>query len=147
MDRELIEKAGAIIARNTACGAPEGAEPYCVLALIDEDGTPTASAITAARAEGIAWIAFCTGLQSNKARRINKCDRACVLFAGADHNVSLTGRIEIVTDGAVKRAMWYDGLKNHFSGPDDPAYCVLRFVTERYNLLIDWREARGVYEG
>ena len=39
--------------------------------------------------------------------------------------------------------MWYEGLKNHFSGPDDPNYCVLRFKTERYNLMIDWKEVKG----
>jgi general stress protein 26 len=39
--------------------------------------------------------------------------------------------------------MWYPGLEQNFSGPDDPDYCVLRFETERYNLLIDWQSVRG----
>jgi hypothetical protein len=38
MDREIISKAGEIVKRNTAEGAAVGAEPYCVLALIDEHG-------------------------------------------------------------------------------------------------------------
>jgi hypothetical protein len=29
------------------------------------------------------------------------------------------------------------------SGPDDPNFCVLRFRTERYNLLVDWQQAQG----
>ena len=37
----------------------------------------------------------------------------------------------------------YPGLEQNFSGPDDPDYCVLRFETERYNLLIDWQSVRG----
>ena len=30
------------------------------------------------------------------------------------------------------------------TGPEDPNYCVLGFKTERYNLLVDWKEARGI---
>jgi general stress protein 26 len=146
MDREIILRAGEIVAKKTAQGMPEGAEPHCVLALIDEHGGPTASTLTAAKAEGIAWIAFCTGLQSNKAKRVALDDRASVCFCGDDHNITLTGRMEVLTDEAAKREMWYEGLQHHFSGPDDPEYCVLRFTTERYNLLVDWKEARGIYE-
>ena len=40
--------------------------------------------------------------------------------------------------------MWYEGFTNHFSGPEDPNFCVLRFNTERYNLLIDWNEVKGM---
>lgn len=144
MDREIIQRAAEIIAENTAHGAPEGREPSCVLALMESSGGPTASTITPSRADGIRWITFCTGLRGNKARRVQACDRACVCFTGPDRNITLTGRIEVVTDAAVKRAMWYEGLRNHFSGPDDSSYCVLRFFTEGYNLLVDWKEARGV---
>jgi general stress protein 26 len=143
MHEEILRKAGEIIWRNTAQRAPVGAEPCCVLALIGDDGTPTASAITAAKAEGLKWIAFCTGLQSNKARRVARCGRASLCFCAADYNVTLTGGMEIMTDAAVKREMWYAGLENHFRGPEDPDYCVLMFRTEGYNLLIDWQEARG----
>ncbi len=146
MDRAIILKAGEIIAKNTAQGATVGAEPHCVLALIGDDGGPTASAVTPAKAEGIAWMTFCTGLQSNKAKRAARSDRAAVCFSSVDHNVTLTGRIEILTDEATKREMWYEGLKHHFKGPDDPEYCVLRFMTERYNLLVDWTKAEGIYE-
>ncbi|GHU96474.1 hypothetical protein FACS1894208_11130 [Clostridia bacterium] len=48
-----------------------------------------------------------------------------------------------MTDLAVKQEMWYDGLEEHFSGADDPNFCVLRFVTNRYNLLVDWKSAVG----
>ena len=53
------------------------------------------------------------------------------------------GTIEILTDPEVKKKMWYDGLSNHFTGPEDDNYCVLHFKTENYNLLIDWKEAIG----
>lgn len=144
MNIEIIEKAGEIVRMNTAHGSPKGSGAYCVLALIDENGCPTASTITPSKSDGINWITFCTGLVGNKAKRIEKCARAGVCFnTDGAYNVTLTGTVEIVTDLAVKREMWYTGLENHFSGADDPGYCVLRFKTERYNLLVDWEEAEG----
>lgn len=145
MNKEIIERAGEIIRQNTAHNSPEGSEPYCVLALIDANGYPTTSTLTAAKADGINWITFCTGLGSNKAKRISSCNRASVCFntSGA-YNITLVGTIEIVTDAAIKQEMWYEGLKHHFRGADDSNYCVLRFHTERYNLLVDWKEAQGV---
>ena len=143
VNKEAIERAGEIVMQNT------GGETCCVLALIDENGFPTASTITAAKADGINWITFCTGLESNKAKRIKKCGRAGVCFnAGGNFNITLAGTIEILTDSEIKREMWYDGLANHFTGPEDPNYCVLRFRTERYILFVDWQtEVEGVFTG
>lgn len=138
MSQEIIEKAGQIIEQNTALGT------YCTLALIDNEGYPTASTITAAKSEGIERIFFGTGLASNKVKRIEKCNRAAICFnAGGDYNITLVGTIEVVIDPTFKREMWYSGLENHFSGADDPNYCVLRFKTERYNLMVDWKEVEG----
>ena len=145
MHKEVIAKAEEIIQENSAFGAPEGSEPYCVLALMDMDGYPTASTITVSQADGINWLTFCTGLESNKASRIANCNRASVCFnQDGAYNITLVGTIEVVTDPAIKQEMWYDGMGNHFSGPDDPSYCVLRFRTKRYNLFVDWQEAEGV---
>lgn len=137
MEPEIITRAGEIVARNT------GEASYCALALIDLDGYPTVSTITASKADGLTWITFCTGLSSPKAERVRQCDRASVCFSSEEYNITLVGTIEVVTDPDVKQEMWYDGLRNHFSGPEDPDYCVLRFETERYSFLIDWIEARG----
>ena len=137
MSKEIIERAGEIIAQST------GSKGHCVLALLDENGCPTASTISPAKSEGIDWITFCTGLAANSARRAQNCPRACVCFSTGAYNISLAGQIEVLTDAETKREMWYDGLEHHFSGPDDPNYCVLRFRTQRYNLLVDWKEARG----
>lgn len=138
MNQEIIAKAGEIV-ENSVRGTS-----HCVLALIDEDGYPTASTITASKADGINWITFCTGLGAPKSIRINKCNRASVcLNGGGDYNITLVGTIEVLTDPVVKKEMWYAGLNNHFSGPEDPNYCVLCFRTHRYNLLVDWNEAMG----
>lgn len=140
MNKEIIAKAEEIIAKKTG-GGNKG---YCVLALIDKDGYPTASTISISKANGIDWITFCTDIKSNKANRIQKCSFASVCFDTTDYNITLVGTIEILTDPKIKKEMWYMGLENHFEGPEDPNYCVLRFKTERYNLLIDWKEARGM---
>lgn len=139
MDTGIIARAGEIVGKNTGMGT------HCVLAQLDLDGYPTASTITASKAGGIEWVAFCTGLGGTRTNRIERCSRASVCFNAEDYNITLVGTLEIVTDPQTKREMWYEGLANHFKGPDDPDYCVLRFKTERYNLLVDWREARGQY--
>lgn len=137
MNQEIIIKAGEIIEKNTGMGT------YCVLAQIDLDGYPTASTITASKADGINWITFCTGLGGTRTNRTNKCNLASICFNADDYNITLVGTMEILIDPDVKKEMWYGGLANHFSGPDDLNYCVLRFKTERYNLFVDWKEARG----
>lgn len=137
MNQEIIVRAGEIVEKCTED------RDCCVMALIDLDGYPTASTITASKSDGINWITFCTGLGGPKADRINKCNWASVCYNNGDYNISLVGTIEILTDPDVKKEMWYGGLTNHFSGPEDPNYCVLHFKTKRYNLLVDWKEARG----
>ncbi len=139
MSKELIQKAGEIIVQNT------GEDSYCTLALIDAEGYPTASTISVSKANGIEWLTFCTGLESNKAKRIADCNRASVCFnKDGAYNITLVGTIEVLTDPDVKQDMWYAGMGQHFSGSDDPGYCVLRFRTNRYNLLVDWKEVDGV---
>jgi len=137
MNKEIIFRAGEIVAQNTGEGT------YCALALIDLEGNPTVSTITASKADGINWLTFCTGLVSDKTQRIIKSNRASVCFNSNEYNISLVGTIDIITHPDVKKEMWYSGLVNHFSGSQDPNYCVLRFKTESYNLLVDWKEAKG----
>jgi general stress protein 26 len=137
MNEEIIARAGEIIAQST------GEINYCALALIDLDGYPTVSTITTSKAEGINWLTFCTTLGSDKTDRIIKCNSASVCFNSNEYNITLIGTIDIVTDPKEKKEMWFDGLINNFSGPQDPNYCVLRFKTERYNLLVGWKEAKG----
>jgi general stress protein 26 len=136
MNEKIISRAGEIVEQNT------GERTYCSLALIDLDSYPTVSTITASKADGINWVTFCTGLGSDKVHRIMKCNRASVCFNSNEYNITLIGTIDIITDPDVKKEMWYGGLVNHFSGPQDPNYCVLRFKTERYNLMVDWKEAK-----
>jgi len=143
--KNAIEKAGEIIRNRSAFSPTVGVnnDHYCVLAQEDVDGMLTASVITASKSDGIQWINFCTGLGSNKSKRIKRDSRAAVCFESDSYSITLKGRLEILTDAETKRENWYSGIENHFSGPDDPNYCVLRFTTEKYSLFVDWEEITG----
>lgn len=141
--KTLIAKAGELIKHHTVHNQVETTIPYCALGMLNPDGGPTVSAITVSKAQGIEWMTFCTGLASNKAKRLETNNRASVCFCTDQYNISLTGTLEIITDPAIKQEMWYPPLSQHFTGPDDEQYCVLKFTTTHYNLLIDWQEVRG----
>ena|GEM_PF-158504 len=133
--QDIIKRAEEIITEKQYCD-----EQHCVLALMDENGYPTASTLSVSKADGIKQLTFCTGLSSNKALRIKNCKSASVCFSSAEYNITLVGDIEIVNEPEVKQEMWYDGLGYHFTGADDPNYCVLRFTTKRYNIFVDWED-------
>ena len=138
---KAIAKASEIVRERTASGAYNN--QYCVLAQEDLDGRLTAAAITASKAEGIREITFCSGVGSNWAKRAERDSRAAVCFESDTYSITLRGRLEVLTDEPIKRENWYSGLENHFSGADDPNYCVLRFTTEVYKLFVDWEETEG----
>ena len=114
-----------------------GMEGYCALALIDEDGYPSASTLSISKADGIRWITFLSGLDSNKVKRINKCNRGSVCLNSTKYNITLVGTLEVLTDSTMKKEMWQEPLRGIYSGPEDPVYCVIRFHTERYNIFFD----------
>ena len=143
MNQKFIEKAGNIIAQRTGKHFDPKTEPYCTLGLIDQYGCPTVSTLTAADAEGIETLYFSTGLSSRKVARIRKNQQASVCFSGLDYNITLVGSIEISTDPALKKAMWYPPLSQHFNSDEDPNYCILVFKTKRYSFLLDWQEITG----
>ncbi|MCL2077583.1 MAG: pyridoxamine 5'-phosphate oxidase family protein [Oscillospiraceae bacterium] len=130
---KLIKKAEEIII----------SQRNCVLTLIDKDGYPSSSVITVSKADGIKFLTFCTGIDSNKAVRISGCNRASVCFGSEEYGVSLSGDVEIVTEPEVKKEMWYEGLEHYFKDYNDPNYCVIKFTAKRYSLFIDWTEKAG----
>lgn len=138
MDKKqvLIQKAADIIQKQ--CGV----DGYCALTLMDLDNRPITTTITPSKADGISWITFCTGF-GTRTQRIEFSPNACVCFNSPTYHISLKGTMEVITDDEVKKEMWYDGLQNHFSGPTDPGYVVLKFTADSYTLFIDWQEERG----
>ena len=53
---EIVNKSTMQTVGDSECGVD------WVMSLLDEEGYPAASMITAAKADGFNWIAFCTGL-------------------------------------------------------------------------------------
>jgi len=144
MNEQVIARAEEMLA-----GRATKEQGHCVLALIDLDGYPTAATISPSRIDGIRRITFCTGLGSNWAKRIEQCNRASVCFNSGEeqYNITLVGTIEVLTDLATKQEMWYDGMGYYFKGPEDPNFCVLRFTTERYSLMLNESDANGSARG
>ena len=142
MNDAIITRAEKILANRAT-----KEQGYCVLALIDTDGYPTAATISPSKIDGIRRITFCTGTGSSWAKRIEKCARASVCFNSPEYNITLVGDIEVLTDLATKKEMWYEGMGHYFSGPEDPNFCVLQFKTRRYSLMLNEHDANGSARG
>lgn len=137
MNEKIIQRAEEIIAERIA-----GQQNFCALTFVEADGYPHTTTISVSKAYGIRWLTFCTGTGA-KSAIIDNCNKASVCFNSSEYHIGLVGTVEQLTDPEVKKEMWYDGLKNHFSGWDDPNYCVLKFITERYSLFVDWQDVKG----
>ncbi|MCL2774752.1 MAG: pyridoxamine 5'-phosphate oxidase family protein [Oscillospiraceae bacterium] len=137
MNEKIIAKAEEFVA----------SAKICVLALIDDDGYPTAATINPSKTEGIKYIYFGNNIDSNWDKRAEKCNRASVCFnsISPECNVTLVGIIEILTDDlALKKEIWVDWMGEYYSGPEDPKFCVMRFKTQRYSLFVDSNQVRGM---
>jgi len=138
MSNDVIVKASEIINSKTGY-IGGGMEGYAALSLIDENGYPTTSTLTITKADGINWLTFCTSPTRNSVIRIKKCNRASVCINSSEYNLTLVGTVEILTDIDIKKENWMPVMDDgaHWTGPDDPNFCVLRFTTECYSLFID----------
>jgi len=144
MSRQAIKRAEEIIASQTVKNGKFAGE-FCSLVLLDHEGYPTASVLTAAASDGIKHVYFCTGTDSNKYKRAKVSPKASVHYGTGEHSITLVGEIEILADEASKKKFWYDGLAEHFpEGAAAPNYVVLKFIAKRYMLFVDWIETEGV---
>ena len=134
MNQKVIEKAGEII-KSRANYINDGGE-VATIALIDENGYPTASVKTISRAEGIKWVTFNTSLDTEAVKRIKNNNKASICINSSNYNISLTGTIEILTDQETKNENWFEPMAGQWSGAEAPEFCVLRFNTESYNIFI-----------
>ena len=147
MNEEIIARAEKILANRVKF--EHGCLECCVLALIDIYGYPTAATISPSKIYGIKRVYFCTGTGSNWVKRIEKCNRASVCFNSEEeqYNITLIGTIEVLTDIETKKEMWFEGMGYYFKGPEDPGFCVLRFNTQRYSLMLNEHDANGSARG
>lgn len=137
MNDEVIAAAERILADREIF--EHGCGECCVLAQIDSDGFPTAATISPAKIDGIKHIYFCSGIDSNWAKRTESSNRACVCFNSEDkqYNITLVGTMEVLTDLPTKTEMWFDGMGYYYKGPEDEQFCVLKFTTQRYSLMLN----------
>ena len=132
MDQKIAEKAAEIFSAKRIDG---------VLALIDLDGYPTTSAKSVLKNDGINRLIFATG--SHHKKRIDKCNHASFCYFSQEYNITLIGKIEVMSDIETRKKMWQEWFGEFWTGPEDENYCVLKFVTERYKIWIGEEESEG----
>ncbi len=110
------------------------------LASLTEDGKPWTRYVVPMADQDLN-IRFATFLGSRKVRQL-KARPEVHLTAGentlADMGkpyLQIAGTATVSTDSAEKKAFWSQGLKAHFSGPDDPNYCVVIIKPSRIEYM------------
>ncbi|NOZ25854.1 MAG: pyridoxamine 5'-phosphate oxidase family protein [Nitrospirae bacterium] len=98
-------------------------------ATVTEDGKPWVRYVMG-KADGDLVFRFCTHLESRKVAQVRKNPNVHISLGAssletARNWLQVEGTAEISTDKAEREAFWFDDLKNYFSGPDDPAYCIV----------------------
>ena len=127
-ERSLAEKAAALLAQCDTV----------VLTSVDADGFPRPVPMSKGHTAGYDEIWTATSADSAKVADFRRNPRAGIGYASYGDSVALRGRIEIVDDEAIRRAMWQKWYIDHFpGGPTDPAYVLLRFVGTEATFWID----------
>ncbi len=107
----------------------------CALGTLTEDGKPWVRYVTPFADEDLTlWMA--TFLGSRKVAQIKKnpevhLTTGVATMETAESYLQIQGRAEILTDDRSKKTVWFDHLKNVFSGPDDPNYVVCKITPYR----------------
>lgn len=112
------------------------------LSVIDTDGFPYPVTLSINRTNGLHNVYFATGLNSKKCDGIRGNNKVAVCFAESGNNITLTGFVEIITRSDALKSMWQDWYKDHFSGIDDPNYCIVKFTSKDAALWIDGKFER-----
>ena len=109
-----------------------------MLASVTEEGYPRPVPMGKIKADGISQIWFSTGTFSDKTIQFQLNPKAGVCFMKGGDSIVLTGKVEIVSDMEIKKALWSDWMFAHFpGGVIDPSYCILKFTSEEATYWID----------
>src|SRR5512136_1218197 len=110
---------------------------------------PTLSALSTLTEDGKPWVRYVTQfvdkkltfwmatfVHSRKVGQIRKNPEVHLTVGvtdveTAESYLQIQGRAEILTDEKTKKAVWFDELKDIFSGPGDPNYCVCKITPYR----------------
>ena len=128
MNTKMIEKANTMIkgCENASFG------------VIDENGYPSVSAISLCYPETITELYFTTTLDSNKAKRLQKNNKASLCCFSDMNNITLVGETAFLIDQEAKDKYWQDWFIHVYpGGKTDPNYCVVKFITKRVSLWVD----------
>lgn len=110
---------------------------------VDQQGFPNMKAMLAPRKrEGIKIFYFTTNTSSQRVAQYSKNNKASIYFY--DHRffkgVQLLGTMEVITDLAVKKAIWQEGDMMYYpQGVTDPDYCVLKFTASKGRYYSDFK--------
>lgn len=71
---------------------------------------------------------FSTSIASGKVKEIQANPSVAVYYCDPKQTrgIEFSGRMEILTDPELKKALWEDDWRVYWRGPDDPDYVVLR---------------------
>lgn len=98
-------------------------------ATITEDGKPWVRYVVG-RADDNLMFRFCTRKDSRKVAQIRKNSNVHLCLGAKDleateHWIQVEGTADVSTEKSERESFWFDALKNYFTGPDDPNYCVV----------------------
>ena len=107
-------------------------------ATITVDGKPWVRYVMA-KADSNLVFRFCTSLRSRKVAHIKKTPDVHISmgvtnFENAKNWLQVQGTAEVSIDRNERHSFWFGELKNYFSGPDDPDYCVVIVQPSRIEL-------------
>jgi len=110
-----------------------------VLATVGEDGGPRMRWMGDLLLDDPLLITMACGASSRKMDHVRANPSAQLMFQTADYTtvVTLFGVCEILEDAETKRLVWdsMPALDHYFPGPDAPEFGLLRFKTQRVELL------------
>jgi general stress protein 26 len=107
-----------------------------ILTCVGTDGYPLTKAVVPGKyRETINEMYFCTNTSSKFTAEIGKNPKASVYFYSRKliwKGCMLKGKMEIVSDLAVKEKYWQNKYKNAYTEKSftDPDFCVLKFTSE-----------------
>ncbi len=133
--------------------------------ILDKVKGPTLSALASMTEDGKPWVRYVTPfmdknmtfwmatfIHSRKVAQIRKNPEVHLTVGvtaveTAESFLQIQGKAEILTDDKTKKTVWFDELKNVFSGPGDPNYCVCKITPYRIEYQKMAKVPPEVWEG
>lgn len=99
------------------------------LVSVNADGYPRPVPMAKGHTEGCNEVWVATAADSVKVADFKLNPKAGLSYSCNRDSVSLRGHVEIITDDAVRKAMWQGWYIKHFpGGPEDANYLLLHFT-------------------